>query len=72
MMQWLLACLKKYLRCSKMNRAPRLSDLSIDGKRVIEMLIMKYGMTKDNAMKLVTDGGAALAVALISIVKGKK
>lgn len=46
---------------------PKKSDLTLEGIRVLQMLINKYGMTEDKALQLMKDGGPALAVALLSI-----
>ena len=44
-------------------------DLTVDGKRVLKLLVERYGMTEMNAVKLLQDGGPALAVALIALAR---
>ena len=43
------------------------SDLTMEGKRVLRLLVERYGMTELNAIKLMRDGGAPLAAALLAI-----
>jgi len=46
---------------------PKKLDLTVEGLRVLQMLVSKYGMSEDKALQLMKDGGAALAVALLAI-----
>jgi hypothetical protein len=45
------------------------TELTAEGRRVLKMLVSKYGMTEDKALQLLKDGGAALAVAMLSITR---
>jgi hypothetical protein len=45
------------------------TGLTVEGRRILKMLVIKYGMTEDKALQLMKDGGAALAVALLSIAR---
>lgn len=45
------------------------TDLTAEGRRVLKMLVAKYGMAEDKALQLLKDGGAALAVALLAITR---
>lgn len=45
------------------------SALTPEGKRVLKMLMERYGMSEPNAVKLLHDGGIQLAIALLSIVR---
>jgi hypothetical protein len=43
---------------------------TVEGQKLLKVLIEKYGMTRDNAIKLMHDGGAPMAVALLFIARG--
>jgi len=44
--------------------------LTTEGQKVLKLLEAKYGMTRENALKLMQDGGAPLAMALIPAARG--
>ena len=43
---------------------------TVEGQKLLKVLVEKYGMTRDNAIKLMHDGGAPMAVALLFIARG--
>jgi len=46
--------------------------LTVDGDRVIKMLVEKYHIQHMDAIQLVMDGGPMLSVALVGLVEGRK
>lgn len=44
--------------------------LTSQGQKVLNLLQVKYGMTKENATKLMQDGGALLATAILPLLRG--
>lgn len=44
------------------------NSLTVDGKRVLKMLVEQYGMTEQNAIRLMKDGGTSLAIALLRMM----
>lgn len=43
------------------------SIMTSEGKRVQRMLIQKYNMRDEDAMRLLIDGGSPLAIALLKL-----
>ena len=43
------------------------SALTVEGRKILKMLVEKYGMQEDKATQLLSDGGLALALALCRI-----
>jgi len=48
---------------------PLKSGLTVEGLRVLKLLVDNYGMSEPNALRLMKDGGPALAVALLAIAR---
>ena len=42
------------------------SQLSMDGKRVLQVLMREYGMTMEAATRLIKDGGPMFAVSIMT------
>ena len=40
-----------------------------EGEKVIKLLMTRYGMSREGAIKLLWDGGPSLAVSLLTLVK---
>jgi len=51
------------------SRVKKSTRLSTDGEKVLKLLIIKYGMTRDNAVRLMQDGKAPLAIALMAMTR---
>jgi hypothetical protein len=42
------------------------SKLSTDGERVVQILLLEYGMKREAAVRLMRDGGPMFAVAMLT------
>jgi len=45
------------------------TNLSVDGRRVLKVLVDRYQMNETAALQLMQDGGPALALALLTLVR---
>lgn len=53
------------------SRPIRKAKLTNEGERVLQILQKEYQMEREAAVRLMRDGGPMLAIALMTLVRGK-